>query len=177
MSTAKWSFDPAHSELNFKIKHLMISTVTGSFPDFQVETTSASDDFSDASVKVTVNVSSINTKNSQRDGHLASADFFDAEKFPEIIFESTSMEKKSGSDYVLNGNLKIKDVSKPVSLQVEFNGQSKDPWGNTKAGFTFEGKINREDFGLTYNAALETGGVLLGNEVKIIGEVQLQKQA
>lgn len=177
MSTSTWALDPAHSELGFKIKHLMISTVSGSFTGFDVKTATNSDDFSDASIDVSIDVSTINTKNEQRDGHLISADFFDTEKFPTITFKSNKMEKKSGNNYALNGELTIRGVVQPVTVDVEFNGLAKDPWGNTKAGFTFEGKINRKDFGLTYNAALETGGVLLGDDVKFSGEIQLLKQA
>lgn len=177
MSTANWILDTAHSELNFKIKHLMISTVTGSFTGFTVNTTSSAEDFSDASIQVSVDVKSVHTKNEQRDGHLVSADFFDAEKYPAMTFQSTRMEKKSDAEYALHGNLTIKDVTQPVTLDIEYNGLAKDPWGNIKAAFTFSGKINRKDFGLTYNAALETGGMLLGDEVKILGDIQLQKQA
>lgn len=177
MSTAKWVLDPTHSEIGFKIRHLMITNVSGLFTSFEVSTETSADDFSDAKVRVSIDVKTINTKNEQRDGHLASADFFDADKYPHIIFESTGITKKSGSDYTLNGNLTIRDVTKPVSLDVEFNGTAKDPWGNTKAAFSLNGKINRADFGLTYNAALETGGVLLGDDVKIHGEIQLLKQA
>lgn len=177
MSTSNWILDSAHSELGFKIKHLMISTVSGSFTGFTVNTVSAADDFSDASIDVSVDVKTIHTKNEQRDGHLVSADFFDGDKYPSIHFLSTKMEKKSGSDYALHGQLTIRDVSQPITLDVEFNGLAKDPWGNVKAAFSFNGKINRKDFGLTYNAALETGGMLLGDEVKIHGEIQLQKQA
>ena len=176
MSAAKWILDNSHSELGFKIKHLMISTVSGSFTGFSVDTASSSDDFSDASIQVSVDVKTIHTKNEQRDGHLVSGDFFDAEKYPAITFTSTKMEKKSNEEYALHGNLTIRDVTQPITLQVEFNGLAKDPWGNIKAAFSFNGKINRKEFGLTYNAALETGGMLLGEEVKIQGEIQLQKQ-
>ncbi|KEQ29511.1 YceI family protein [Pedobacter antarcticus] len=176
MATQKWILDPAHSELQFKVKHLMISTVTGSFSDFSAEITTEDADFNHAQVSFKASVDTINTGNKDRDGHLKGGDFFDAETHPEITFKSSSFEK-DGSDYILQGDLTIKGVTKPVKLQAEFGGTAVDPWGNTKAGFTISGKINRTDFGLTYNAALETGGVMLGEEVKIAGELQFAQQA
>ena len=176
MATTKWVLDPAHSELQFKIKHLMITTVTGSFNDFSAEVTTENDDFQNATVSFKAAVDSIDTGNKDRDGHLKNADFFNAEAFPSITFTSVSFQK-TGDDYQLTGDLTIKDVTKPVTLDVEFGGTAKDPWGNTKAGFTLKGKINRTAYGLTYNAALETGGVMLGEEVKILGELQFSKEA
>jgi polyisoprenoid-binding protein YceI len=176
MATTKWTLDPSHSELQFKIKHLMISTVTGSFNDFSSELTTDSDDFEHSKITFKAGIDSIDTGNSDRDGHLKSADFFNADQFPSITFESTSF-KKEGSDYKLTGNLTIKDVTKPVTLDVEFGGQATDPYGNNKVGFSISGKVNRTEFGLTYNAALETGGVVLGEDVKILGELQFVKQA
>ena len=177
METTKWGLDPMHSEINFKVKHMMIANVTGGFTKFDVNATTEGDEFSKAKINFTADINSINTNNEQRDGHLKSADFFDAEKFPQIKFESTSLNKKSDDEFQMNGNLTIKDVTKPVSLQVNFGGIGKDPYGNTKAGFTIEGKINRKDFGLNWNAALETGGMLVGEELKIQSEIQLAKQA
>lgn len=177
METTKWGLDPMHSEINFKVKHMMIANVTGGFTKFDVNATTEGDDFSKAKINFTADINSINTNNDQRDGHLKSADFFDAEKFPQLKFESTSLNKKSDDEFQMNGNLTIKDVTKPVSLQVNFGGIGKDPYGNTKAGFTIEGKINRKDFGLNWNAALETGGMLVGEELKIQSEIQLAKQA
>lgn len=176
MATTKWVLDPAHSELQFKVKHLMITTVTGSFNDFSAELTTDSEDFEHSSISFKAGVSSIDTGNKDRDGHLASGDFFNAEEFPSISFTSTSF-KKDGEDYKLTGDLTIKEVTKSVTLNVEFGGTAQDPWGNTKAGFTLNGKINRTDFGLTYNAALETGGVMLSEEVRILGELQFAKEA
>lgn len=177
METTKWGLDPMHSEINFKVKHMMIANVTGGFTKFDVNATTEGDDFSKAKINFTADINSINTNSEQRDGHLKSADFFDAEKFPQIKFESTSLNKKSDDEFQMNGNLTIKDVTKPVSLLVNFGGIGKDPYGNTKAGFTIEGKINRKDFGLNWNAALETGGMLVGEELKIQSEIQLAKQA
>lgn len=177
METTKWGLDPMHSEINFKVKHMMIANVTGGFTKFDVNATTEGDDFSKAKINFTADINSINTNSEQRDGHLKSADFFDAEKFPHLKFESTSLNKKSDDEFQMNGNLTIKDVTKPVSLLVNFGGIGKDPYGNTKAGFTIEGKINRKDFGLNWNAALETGGMLVGEELKIQSEIQLAKQA
>jgi len=176
MATTQWVLDPTHSELQFKVKHLMISTVTGGLHLISATLTSASDDFENASVTFEAETDSINTGNTDRDNHLKSADFFDAEQFPKITFESTSI-KKDGDDYLINGNLTIKGTTKPVELSAEFGGIAADPWGNTKAGFTLNGKINRTDFGLTWNAALETGGVMVSEAVKIAGELQFVKQA
>lgn len=176
MATTKWVLDPTHSELQFKVKHLMITTVTGSFKSFTAELETETEDFSDAKASFQAEVASIDTSNADRDGHLKTGDFFDAEKFPAITFESTSLVK-DGDDYKLTGNLTIKDVTKPVTMDVEFGGTAVDPWGNTKAGFTMSGKFKRGDFGLTYNAALETGGVMLSDEVRVAGELQFVKQA
>ena len=176
MATTNWALDPAHSELQFKVKHLMISTVTGNLKSLNASLTSTSDDFEQAQVKFEAETASIDTGNGDRDNHLKSGDFFDADQFPKIIFESTSLEKDD-DEYKLKGNLTIKDTTKPVKLDVEFGGIATDPWGNTKAGFTINGKINRSDFGLTWNAALETGGVMVSEEVKILGDLQFVKQA
>lgn len=176
MATTNWALDPTHSELQFKVKHLMITTVTGSLKVLNASLTSESDDFENARVKFEAEAGSIDTGNTDRDNHLKSGDFFDADQFPKITFESTSFTKEA-DDYTVAGNLTIKDVTKPVKLAVEFGGIATDPWGNTKAGFTISGKINRTDFGLTWNAALETGGVMVSEEVKIAGELQFVKQA
>ncbi len=176
MATTNWTLDPTHSELQFKVKHLMITTVTGNLNVLTASLTSDSDDFENAQVKFEADAASIDTGNNDRDTHLKSGDFFNADEFPKLSFESTSFTK-DGGDYSLKGNLTIKDVTKPIKLAVEFGGIATDPWGNTKAGFTISGKINRTDFGLTWNAALETGGVMVSEEVKILGELQFVKQA
>jgi polyisoprenoid-binding protein YceI len=177
MSTTKWSLDPTHSEVTFKIKHMMIANVTGNFSSFNVNAETEGDDFSKSKISFAADVHSINTGNEQRDGHLKSGDFFDTEKYPQIKFEATKMDKVSNEEYALHGNLTIRDVTKPSSLKVDFGGIAKDPYGNIKAGFTVEGKINRKDFGLTWNAATEAGGVLVGEDLKILAEIQLVKQA
>ena len=173
METTKWNLDTMHSEITFKVKHMMIANVSGQFTKFNADAVTNGDDFATAKINFTADANSINTNNEHRDGHLKSPDFFDAEKFTHLKFESTSMTKKNEDEFTLHGNLTIKEITKPVSLNVNFGGIGKDPYGNTKAGFTIEGKINRKDFGLSWNAALETGGVLVGEDIKIHSEIQL----
>jgi polyisoprenoid-binding protein YceI len=172
-----WVIDPTHSEITFKVKHLMITNIKGEFRTFSASISTSTTDFTLAKAEATIDVSSIFTNNSDRDGHLKSADFFDVENNPTITFKSTSFAKSSGSNYTLLGVLTIKGVAKEVTFDTEFAGINKDPWGNEKAGFTLEGKINRKDWGLNWNATLETGGVLVGEEVKISAELQFVKQA
>jgi polyisoprenoid-binding protein YceI len=176
MSLTKWSLDPTHSEVIFKIKHLMISTVTGHFNKFTLEGETETDDFNTAKkIEFTADIDSIDTNNEQRDAHLKSADFFNAEQHSQILFSGTKYDAKDGEGK-LYGDLTIAGVTQPVTLNVEFGGIVVDPYGQTKAGFTVTGKISRKDFGITYNAALETGGVMLGDEIKINAEIQLVKQ-
>lgn len=176
MAQQKWTLDPTHSELQFKVKHLMITTVTGSLKSFSADLASEGDEFTNADISFKGELSSLDTGNTERDTHLKSADFFDAEQFPTIEFTSTNVEK-DGDDYKVTGDLTVKGTTKPVKLTAEFGGIATDPWGQTKAGFTLSGKLNRSDFGLTWNAALETGGVMVSEEVKILGELQFVKQA
>ncbi len=176
MAKTKWVIDAAHTEVLFKVKHLMVTNVTGQFGSFEGTVEADDDNFTNASIVFTADVNSISTNNEQRDQHLKTADFFEADKFPQLKFVSTSFNKKSDEDYELTGDLTIKGVTKQVVLKVEFSGIVKDPWGNTKAGFSLNGKINRKDFGLTFNAVTETGGVLLSDEVKLLAEIQLLKQ-
>ncbi len=171
----KWQIDPAHSEITFKVKHLMISNVKGAFSEFSADIISAEDDFSNCEINARISAASVNTNDASRDGHLKGADFFDVEKYPEITFKSARFEKKNRTDFELTGDLTIIGVTKPVTLNVEFGGIMKDPWGNNKAGFTFNGKINRKDWGLNWNAALEAGGMLVSEEVQIAGEIQLSR--
>jgi polyisoprenoid-binding protein YceI len=177
MQTTNWALDPTHSEILFKVKHLMITNVKGEFRKFNATLTSDGNNFSKASVNVTIDAASVFTNEENRDNHLKGADFFDVENHKEITFVGTSFEKVDEENFTLKGNLTMKGVSKEISLDVEFGGVNKDPWGNEKAGFSVSGKINRKDFGLNWNAALETGGVLVSEEVKINGEVQFVKQA
>lgn len=174
MSTTKWVIDPTHSELGFKVKHLMISNVKGVFTNY--EATIDGEDFTTSPLKVTIQAASINTNNTDRDNHLKSADFFDAENFPNLTFEGLSFTKVDDEEYKLKGVLTIKEVSKEIELDVAYGGTNKDPWGNEKMAFEITGKLNRKDFGLNWNSTLETGGVLVGDEVKISAEVQFVKQ-
>ncbi len=169
---AQWTLDTAHSEIEFKVKHMMISTVKGSFQDFGVTVDNASDKLDNGQVVVDIKTESINTKNEQRDQHLKSGDFFDASSFPEIKFVSTSITKEDDDEYKIAGDLTIKDVTKPVTFKAEFGGIGKDPWGHQKAGYTVTGKINRSEFGLTWNATLETGGVMVSDDVKFQADLQ-----
>jgi polyisoprenoid-binding protein YceI len=172
----KWAFDPTHSEITFKVKHLMISNVKGEFKQFDSSLVADDDNLTNALAKASIQVASISTNNDDRDGHLKSVDFFEVEKFPTIHFESTSIERFDEENGQLKGNLTIKGITKEVSFDLEFGGISKDPWGNEKAGFSLNGNINRADFGLTWNAALETGGVLVSDVIKIAAEIQFVKQ-
>ncbi len=165
----KWNLDPTHSEITFKVKHMMISNVKGEFRNFSAEIEAEDDTFKNAKVNATIQTDSIDTNNADRDAHLKGEDFFNAAKNPTITFSSDSLNDD------ITGNLTISGITKPVKLDVDFGGINVDPWGNTKAGFSFEGKINRKDFGLNWNAALETGGVLVSDEVKIAGELQFVK--
>ena len=177
MSTTKWALDGTHSEVQFKVKHLMISSVTGYFKKFDAQVETQGDDFSSAKINFTADVDSITTNNEQRDGHLKAGDFFDSAAYPQIKFESTKLEKVNGDHFKLQGHFHIKGISKPAELDVEFGGMAKDPWGNTRAGFTLNGKINRQDFGISFGAVTETGGALLGNDVTLHSNIEFIKQA
>lgn len=171
----KWVIDPTHSEVSFKVKHLMISTVTGYFKEFEGSVETETDEFSSAkNIVFTANINSISTNNDQRDEHLKSEDFFAAEQYPQIKFTAT---KYDATNEKLHGELTIKDVTKPVTLDVDFGGVVVDPYGQTKAGLTVNGKIKRKEFGLTYNAVTEAGNVMVSDEVKLNAEVQFVKQA
>lgn len=176
MAKTKWILDPMHSELQFKIKHLMISNVTGALKSFNGEVETEGEDFSTASISLAAQMDSISTNNEQRDAHLRNSDFFEVEKYPELKFKSTKVEKSDSGIFVLHGELTMKGVTKPVKLNVEFNGTTKDPWGGERAGFMVTGKINRADWGVNFNSVLETGGVVLGEEVRINSEIELVKQ-
>ena len=177
MKTEKtiWKLDPTHSEITFKVKHLMISNVKGAFKSFQAEV--EGDDFAEAKVQVNIDAGSVDTNNEDRANYLKSAHFFDIEHYKDMQFEGSTLQKVASGQYTLTGYLTIKDVRKPVQFDVEFGGINQDPWGNRKAGFSLEGKINRKDWGLNWNAALETGGVLVSDDVRIQAEVQFVKQA
>lgn len=168
MATTKWVLDPTHSEVEFKIKHMMISTVTGNFKKFDATVETEGEDFTTAKVKFTVDVDSIDTKNEQRDGHLKSVDFFDTASFPEFTFVATKYESvDNDGSYEVYGDLTIRGITRNEKFDAEFGGVIKDPWGNTRAGITITGKINRKDFGLTWSGATETGSLIVSEDVKI----------
>lgn len=162
----KWNVDASHSSIGFSVKHMMVSKVRGSFTDFTADVGAEETDLTGANIAFTIKVASINTGSEDRDNHLRSADFFDAETYPEIKFVANDISKK-GEDYAIAGDLTIKDVTKPVVFEAEYGGKGTNPWGVEVVAFEAETKINREDFGLTWNAALETGGVLVGKDIKI----------
>ncbi|MEO6231735.1 MAG: YceI family protein [Ferruginibacter sp.] len=177
MATKNWVIDPTHSEIHFKVKHLMITNVTGAFDIFQATIKTEDEDFMRAKIDFTADVDSVSTGNEQRDGHLKSADFFDAEKYPKISFTATNVENvDNDGSYELYGDLTIKGVTKNVKLDVEFGGVVKDPYGNIKAGFSINGKIMRKDFGLTWNPMTEAGGIVVSDDIKISCEIQLIEQ-
>jgi polyisoprenoid-binding protein YceI len=173
----KWKLDPTHSEVQFKVKHLMITTVTGYFKTFDLEVETEGDDFTKASrIEFTADIKSIDTNNQQRDTHLKSADFFDAATHAQLKFTGRSYNT-DGDDGQLQGDLTIRGVTKPITLKVEFGGIVVDPYGQTKAGFTVAGKISRKEFGLTWNAVTEAGQVVVSDDIRLHCEIQLVKQA
>ena len=174
---ATYKIDATHSEIGFKIKHLVITTISGSFSKFDATMESSKPDFTDASITFEADVDSITTNNEQRDGHLKSDDFFNAESFPKINFKSTSIEKKGDNEYTLHGDLTIRDVTKNIALHVEHGGSVIDPWGQSKEGFELTGKISRKEFGLKWSALTEAGGAVVSDEVRLHLSVQMIKQA
>ncbi len=172
---ANWIVDPLHSDVQFKVKHLMINTVTGEFTSYRVDVASDADDFSDATITFEADVASISTKNEMRDNHLKSDDFFNAEKFPVLRFVGKGLTKTSDSEFTLKGDLTIRDITKPVTLTGEFGGRMTDFYGNTKAGFELAGAIDRKEFGLMWNGVTEAGGIVVSDTVKLHLNVQLQQ--
>jgi polyisoprenoid-binding protein YceI len=175
MATTKWALDPTHSEIQFKVKHLMISKVTGEFKKFDATVETEGDDLSTAKINFRAEVNSISTNNDQRDGHLRTNDFFDAVNHPQLSFVSSKLEKISADNFKLHGILTIRGISKNIVLDVEFGGMVQDPWGNTRVGFTISGKINRKDFGVSFSMVSETGSILLGEEVAIHAQAEFVK--
>lgn len=170
LTAGTWTIDPIHSEVGFSVRHLMVSKIKGVFEKFEGAITVAEDPLV-SSVQVTIDVTSINTREENRDNHLRSADFFKADEHPSITFSSTSVTAK-GNDYAVTGDLTIKGTTKPVTLDLEFNGVNGDPWGGTRAGFTATTEINRSDFGIDISMPLDGGGVVVGEKVKITLEVE-----
>jgi polyisoprenoid-binding protein YceI len=178
MARTTWILDPTHSEVQFKVKHLMIANVSGEFTNYGVSVETEDEDFSTAKVSFTADVNSITTGNDQRDTHLKSADFFDAANYPQIKFVATAYENvDDDGSYELYGDLTIRGTTMPVKFDVEFGGLIKDPWGSTRAGITISGKIHRKEFGLLWNSITETGGVVVGDDVNVHVAIELIKQA
>ncbi|RKN65458.1 YceI family protein [Paenibacillus ginsengarvi] len=177
MAKTIWAVDPTHSGIDFSVKHMMIANVKGSFHSFEASINADPEDLTTAEIEFNIDVDSIDTRNKDRDAHLRSADFFDAEKYPKIQFKSTGVKATGDGEYDVTGDVTIHGVTRSETFQVTFEGAGKDPWGNEKAGFSGKGKIKRSDFGLTYNAVLEAGGVLIGDEIKISLEIEGAKQA
>ena len=174
LTTTKWGVDVTHSEVQFKVKHLVIATVTGFFRKFDGSVESESEDFDGAKVNFNIDVKSIDTNQADRDAHLKSADFFAADQFAEIKFSNGTLAKR-GDEYELTGDITIRETTKPITLAVEFGGVMTDPYGNVKAGFEITGKVSRKEFGLSWNAVTEAGGVVVGDEVKLNINVELVK--
>lgn len=170
-----YSIDVAHSQVGFVVKHMMVSKVRGRFGAFEGQVTVA-DDPADSSVEVTVDLASIDTRDPKRDEHLRSADFFTVEEHPTMTFRSTKVSHDRANRWIVDGDLTILGVTRPLQLEVEFEGAAKDPWGGTRIGFSAKGEVNREDYGMTFNSALETGGVLIGKRAAIEIEVEAVKQ-
>lgn len=175
MAADRWNIDPAHSHVEFAVRHLMISTVKGRFADLSGYIIIDENDPSGVQVDVTIKVASIDTRQPDRDAHLRSADFFDAEKYPDITFKGSHVDGDDMTQFVLNGNLTIHGVTKQIALNVNEEGRGKDPWGNERVGYSATGKIDRRDFGLTWNQNLETGGIAVGHEVKISMDLEVIK--
>lgn len=177
MSNAKWVVDASHSSLEFAVKHMMIATVRGRFAGVEGSITADPTDLTTAECTITADVNSIDTRDAQRDGHLKSPDFFDAEKFPTLEFRAKRITRKSGDEYGITGDLTMHGVTREVTFAGTMEGQGKDPWGNERFGLSAEAKVNRKDWGLVWNVALETGGILVGEDVKISVSLEAIKQA
>ncbi|WP_433958078.1 YceI family protein [Cytobacillus horneckiae] len=175
MVKSKWTLDPAHSSVDFSVKHMMIANVKGTFNQFDATIEADPDDLTSASIELNIDLASVDTRNEDRDNHLRSADFFNVEKNPKMTFTTTNIEKKGEGEYNVTGNLTIAGVTKSETISVTYEGSGVDPWGNVKVGFTADGSLNRSDYGLTWNSALETGGVLVGDKIKISLDLQASK--
>jgi polyisoprenoid-binding protein YceI len=172
-----WAIDKSHSAIKFSVQHMMVAETDGKFKLYDGNVNAKGEDFTDAVISFSVDVASVNTDDEKRDGHLKSDDFFNAEKYPKMIFKSTSMKKGTGkNEFILTGDLTIRDVTKKVSFVANFGGVTKDPWGNTRAGFKITGSVNRIEYGLKWNAALEAGGIAVSETVNIMCNVELIKQ-
>ena len=177
MAKSKWALDKSHSSVDFTVRHMMFAKVNGTFKEFNAEIEADPEDLTTASISFEVDTASIDTRNGDRDAHLRSADFFDSENHPKMTFKATKIVKTGDGTYDITGDLTIRGTTRSETFKVEYNGSGKDPWGNEKVGFSVEGKINRTDYGFKWNAPLEAGGVLVGDEVKISLDIQAAKQA
>jgi polyisoprenoid-binding protein YceI len=173
----KWAVDATHSSVDFSIRHMMVSNVKGTFHTYSASIDADPSDLTTADIQFSVDLASIDTRNADRDNHLRTGDFFDIEKYPQLTFNATKIEKKSDDEYAVTGDLSLHGVTRAETFAATFEGSGKDPWGNEKVGFSAKGAINRSDYGLTYNAVLETGGIMVGDTVKISLEIQAAKQA
>jgi polyisoprenoid-binding protein YceI len=171
-----WALDKAHSSVNFSVTHMVVSEVAGTFKDFSAEVKSDKPDFSDLATTFTIQAASVNTDDAKRDGHLQSPDFFDATKFPTITFKSTSIKKVSANKYELAGDLTLHGVTRPVKWDLKYNGTIKDPYGNNRAGFKAMLTINRKDYGVSWNKALDAGGVAVSDDVALTVNAELTKK-
>jgi polyisoprenoid-binding protein YceI len=175
MAKTNWALDTAHSSVDFSVRHMMIANVKGTFNSFNAVIEADPTDLTTANIEFTVDTASVDTRNKDRDGHLVSADFFDVENYPTMTFKATNIVKTGEGEYNVTGDLTLRGVTKQETFAVTYEGSGKDPWGNEKVGFSAEGSINRSDYGLVWNAALETGGVLVGDKIKINLQIQAAK--
>lgn len=175
MSKTNWSIDPVHSSIDFSIRHMMIAKVKGTFDTFEAKVEADPEDLTSANIEFSVDLASVDTRSKDRDDHLRSADFFDVENHPKMTFKSSQIEKIGDGEYKVSGDLTIRNVTRQESFTVSYEGSGTDPWGNERVGFSGEGNLTRSNYELTWNAALETGGVLVGDEVKISFEIQALK--
>ncbi|MGJ7912715.1 YceI family protein [Neobacillus sp. LXY-1] len=175
MTNTKWALDTVHSSVDFSVRHMMIANVKGTFNSFNATIEADPTDLTTANIDFTVETASVDTRNKDRDAHLVSGDFFDSENHPNLTFKASKIEKTDDGEYNVTGDLTLRGITKQETFAVTFEGQGKDPWGNEKVGFSAMGSINRSDYGLVWNAALETGGVLVGDKVKINMQIQAAK--
>ena len=176
MANTKWALDPTHSEVHFKVRHLVVSNVSGHFKQIAATVETDGDDMSTAKVHFTADIDSISTNNEQRDGHLKTGDFFDAANHPKLIFEGTKLEQIEGENYKLHGKLTMRGVTKDVVLNAVYGGMIKDQWGHTRVGFEVSGKINRKDYGVSFGMVSDTGAIMLGEEVSISANAEFTKE-
>ncbi|MBM6618932.1 YceI family protein [Bacillus suaedaesalsae] len=175
MTVSNWALDASHSSVDFSVRHMMIAQVKGSFNEFSASISADPQDLTTGSIQFNVELASVDTRSEDRDNHLRSADFFEVEKYPTMTFSSTNIEKVDEDEYKVTGDLSLHGVTRQETFTVTYEGTGKDPWGNEKVGFSAEGKLNRSDYGLTWNAALETGGVLVGDQIKVSLQIQAAK--